>query len=53
MNETIQIIQLAFSFLIVPILSYIMRLEKRIVRIETILSMYIRDGDGSERRERK
>ena len=35
MNETLQILQLIFSFLIVPVLGYIITLEKRITRLET------------------
>jgi hypothetical protein len=39
MNETIQIIQLVFSFLIIPVLGYIIRLERRLTRVETKLEM--------------
>jgi len=39
MTETLQIVQLAFSFLIVPVLGYIIRLERRITRLETKIEM--------------
>lgn len=52
MSEILQIIQLVFSFLIVPVLTYIVKLEKRITKIETIITMYERSWDGRERRGR-
>lgn len=39
MNETLQIIQLLFSFLIVPVFGYIIKLEKRLTKIETIIEV--------------
>ena len=35
MTETLQIIQLIFSFLIIPALGYIVSLERRLTRLET------------------
>ena len=35
MTETLQIIQLCFSFLIIPVLGYVVSLERRITRLET------------------
>ncbi len=35
MIETLQILQLIISFFIVPVLGYVITLEKRITRLET------------------
>lgn len=37
MNETLQIIQLTVSSLLIPALAYVIKLEKRITRVETKL----------------
>ena len=39
MTETLQIIQLCFSFLIIPVLGYVVSLERRITRLETKIEM--------------
>lgn len=53
MTETLQILQLVFSFLIVPVLGYVVRLERRITKLETILSFCYKSWDGTERRCRR
>ena len=35
MTETLQIIQLFMTFLVVPVFVYIVKLEKRLTRLET------------------
>ena len=39
MSETLQILQLMFSFLIIPVLGYVVRLERRITKLETIIEV--------------
>ncbi len=39
MTDILQIIQLAFSFLIVPALGYIIKLERRLTKLETIIEV--------------
>jgi len=50
MTETLQIIQLIFSFLIIPVLGYVIRLERRLTKVETILEMKCKLWDGEDRR---
>ena len=35
MTEILQLVQLCFSFLIIPVLGYVVSLERRITRLET------------------
>lgn len=43
MNETLQIIQLVFSFLIIPVLTYVVRLERRLTKVETLVEVMYRN----------
>lgn len=43
MNEIIQLIQLGVSILIIPVLTYVVRMEKRITRVETFIEITYAD----------
>lgn len=43
MNEIIQIVQLLLTLLIVPVLGYVVRLERRITKIETIIEIILKN----------
>jgi len=52
MSEILQVLQLIFSLLIVPILGYVIRVEKRLTKVETYVeimfkNVHKRNGESS------
>jgi len=53
MVETLQILQLIFSVLILPVLGYVIRLERRLTKIETVCDLHNLRWSGEDRRINK
>jgi len=50
MNEYIQIGQMVLNMLIIPVLGYVIRLERRIAKLEAYIDMITKTWNGKERR---
>jgi|GEM_PF-5519224 len=52
MTEILQLLQLVFSFFILPVLGYVITLEKRITRLETKIEFFCNEFShkGGEKR---